>query len=126
MKNTEEETEKKDKIIMQYKKYYAQKKEMNQILQQEVTVNKNLAEKFKIKAETLEAELASMKTSYKNKSEKLESDFELLKKNIEEQKHKSDKSEMEVAPIKVQLQGELNKNKALRMLQYIKILHVGL
>jgi hypothetical protein len=42
MKNTEEETEKKDKIIMQYKKYYAQKKEMNQILQQEVTVNKNL------------------------------------------------------------------------------------
>jgi hypothetical protein len=79
MKNTEEETEKKDKIIMQYKKYYAQKKEMNQILQQEVTVNKNLAEKFKIKAETLEAELASMKTSYKNKSEKLESDFELLK-----------------------------------------------
>jgi hypothetical protein len=50
-------------------------------------VNKNLAEKFKIKAETLEAELASVKTSYKNKSEKLESDFELLKKNIEEQKH---------------------------------------
>jgi hypothetical protein len=48
---------------------------MNQILQQEVTVNKNLAEKFKIKAETLEAELASVKTSYKNKSEKLESDL---------------------------------------------------
>ena len=126
MKNTAEETEKKDKIIMQYKKYYAQKKEMNQILQQEVNVNKNLAEKFKIKAETLEAELALVKTSYKNKSEKLESDFELLKKNIEEQKHKSDKSEMEVAPLKLQLQEELNKNKALGMLQYIKILHVGL
>jgi hypothetical protein len=62
---------------------------MNHILQQEVTVNKNLAEKFKIKAETLEAELASVKTSYKNKSEKLESDFELLKNNIEEQKHKN-------------------------------------
>ena len=104
---------------MQYKKYY----EMNQILQQEVNVNKNLAENFKIEAETLEAELASVKTSCKNKSEKLESE---LKTNIDEQKEKSDKSEMEVALIKIELQEEIDKNKALGMLQYIKILHVGL
>ena len=57
--------------------------------------------------------------SAKNKSEKVESD---LKKSIE-QKLQSDK---EVALLKIQLQEELNKNKALRMLQYIKILNVGL
>ena len=64
-----------------------------------------------------------MKASCKNKFEKLESE---LNTNINEQKEKSDKSEMEVALIKIELQEEIDKNKALRMLQYIKILHVGL
>ena len=67
---------------MHYKKYWDQEKEKNKILQQEVSLNKSLAEKIQMKAETLETELAS----YKNTSVRLKSDFE-YRRNIEEQKH---------------------------------------
>lgn len=114
MKNIQEDSENKDKIINQYKKHYAQKKEINQSLQQEVSVHTKMAEKYKDKADKLEIELNSMKNSNKTKFESSQNEIQVLRKDLEEQKQKFNKAETEVAPIKAQLQEELNKNKSLR------------
>ncbi|CAC5415354.1 unnamed protein product [Mytilus coruscus] len=124
MKNIGENTDKKDKTIAQYQKYYAQKKETNLLLQQEVAINKKLADNFKEKTEKLESEMNKLKNNYKAKSEKLEKELEQLKVHIEEQKHKFSKTETEVAPLKSQLQEELNKNKTLQ--NKVKTLEVQL
>ncbi|XP_071173950.1 putative leucine-rich repeat-containing protein DDB_G0290503 isoform X1 [Mytilus edulis] len=124
MKNIGENTDKKDKTIAQYQKYYAQKKETNLLLQQEVNINKKLADNFKEKTEKLEAEINKLKNNYKAKSEKMEKELEQLKVLIEEQKNKFSKTETEVAPVKSQLQEELNKNKSLQ--NKVKTLEVQL
>lgn len=124
MKNIGENTDKKDKTIAQYQKYYAQKKETNLLLQQEVNINKKLADNFKEKTEKLEAEINKLKNNYKAKSEKMEKELEQLTVQITEQKNKFSKTETEVAPVKSQLQEELNKNKSLRKKQNFRLLRM--
>lgn len=114
MKNIQEDTENKDKIINQYKKHYAQKKEINLSLQQEISVHVKMVEKYKEKAENLEVELNSVKNSHKTKIESYQNEIQTLRNGLDEQKQKFIKAETEVAPIKAKLQEELNKNKSLR------------